>query len=82
MIDGFVALIFGFCAAAIDDASSDVVAFGYQSDGQCVVRMYLGDSHDQTVTINEHSVSVKLLPGGAEVGIDDLRFVLVKTNKA
>lgn len=82
MIDGFVALAFGFCAAIEEDGGQEVVAFGYVSAEECHVRIYLGDSHGETLTINQHEIGVKILGEGAEIGIDDLRFVIPKTAKA
>lgn len=79
MTDGFLSLAFGFCAALVLDGSQDVVAFGYQSQGDCVVHFHLLDSHGDTVTIGGHSIGVSMIDGGAEVLIDDLRFVVPKT---
>ena len=80
MPDGFLALAFGFCAALVLDGGQDVVALGYQSEGECVVHAYFGESYGDTVTINGHEIGVALIDGGAEVFIDDLRFVIPKTS--
>ncbi len=76
---GFVALAFSFCAAMATIGNQDVVAFGYVSGKSCVVHAYVGDSRGETVTINQHSIGIEMLESGAVVHIDDLRFVLAKT---
>ncbi len=76
---GFVALAFSFCAAVATLGNQDVVAFGYVSGKQCVVHAYVGDSHGETVTINQHSIGIDMLESGAVVHIDDLLFVIAKT---
>jgi adenylosuccinate synthase len=76
---GFVALAFGFCASVIQDEGQNVVALGYVSETTCVVRMEVGDSHGDTVTINDHDIGVEMIDGGAVVHIDDLLFVIPKT---
>lgn len=83
MTHGFIALIFNFCAAMSppgEDAGT--IQLGYQSQGECVVRMIVGDSHGDTVTINGHAVGVELLVGGAQVTIDGQGFALIETNEA
>jgi hypothetical protein len=82
MLDGFTALAFGFCAAVVLDDGQDVVALGYVASEHCVVRMYAGDSHGDTVNINDHDVGIEMIDGGAVVHIDDLEFVVPKTEKA
>jgi hypothetical protein len=81
MPDGFISLAFGFCASLVIEGNQDLVAFGYQSQGECVAHLFLGDSHGETVTISGHSVGVTMLDGGAEVSIDELRFVIPKTDR-
>lgn len=76
---GFVALAFSFCAAMAMIGNQDVVAFGYVSGRECVVHAYVGDSHGETVTINDHSIGIEMLDEGAVVHIDDLQFVTAKT---
>jgi hypothetical protein len=79
MLDGFTALAFGFCAALTLDGGQDIVAVGYVASGQCVVRMYAGDSHGDTVTINDHDIGIEMIEGGTVVHIDDLQFTIPKT---
>jgi hypothetical protein len=76
---GFVALAFSFCAAMATLGGQDVVAFGYVSGKECIVHAYVGDSHGETVTINDHSIGIEMLSEGAVVHIDDLRFTIAKT---
>lgn len=76
---GFVALAFSFCAAMAMVGGQDVVAFGYVSGKTCIVHAYVGDSHGETVTINQHSIGIEMLDDGAVVHIDELRFVIAKT---
>ena len=76
---GFVALAFSFCAAMSTIGGQDVVAFGYVSGKQCVVHAYVGDSHGETVTINQHSIGIDILESGAVIHIDDLLFTIAKT---
>lgn len=80
MTNGFVALIFNFCAAIAgpgEDAGN--VQLGYISKDECVVKMIVGDSHGDTVTVNMHTISVELLDGGAQVNIDGQGFALIET---
>lgn len=78
----FVALAFGFCASLTSHGAQDLVALGYVSKDECVIRMIVGDSHGQAVTVNDHEIGVTILQDGAEVRIDDLRFVIPKTEGA
>ena len=81
MIDGFTILAFGFCAA-IADLPSDNVRLGYVSDGKCIVQMEVGDTGPDHFTIQQHDFKIELLDGGAEVSIDDLKFVLPRLFRA
>lgn len=74
MTDGFTALVFGFCAMV--SSEGDSVELGYVSEDKCIVRVDIGNTHGQTATLNEHEVGIKMLEGGAEISIDDLRFVI------
>jgi len=76
---GFVALAFSFCASMAMVGGQDVVAMGYVSGKECIVHMYIGDSHGETVTINQHSIGIEMLESGAVVHIDDLLFTIAKT---
>lgn len=78
----FVALAFGFCASLTSHGAQDLVALGYIAKDECVVRMIVGDSHGETVTVNDHEIGVTILHDGAEVQIDDLHFVVQKTEGA
>lgn len=82
MIGGAVVLAFGFCAAMDLIGGQDVVALGYVSKGECIVHARFGDSHGDTVTINEHSIGIDMIEDGAVVHIDELRFVIPKTEGA
>ena len=79
MLDGFTALAFSFCAALTLDGGQDVVALGYVSQGECEVHMVVGDTQGEAAVIDGHEISVKMLEHGAEISVDDLRFVLIKT---
>lgn len=79
---GFIALAFSFCAAMTLNGGQDVIALGYVSHGKCIVQMEVGDSHGQTATINGHDVGVEMIEEGAIVHIDDLQFVILKTEGA
>jgi hypothetical protein len=79
MTSGFTALAFSFCAAIVQDGGADNVALGYVSNDKCEVMMIVGDSHGDTATINGHDIGVELLLDGAVVHIDDLQFVIQKT---
>ncbi len=76
---GFVALAFSFCAAMAMVGGQDVVAFGYVSGKTCVTHAYFGDSHGETVTIGQHAIGIDMLDAGAVIHIDELRFVIAKT---
>ncbi len=78
-MDGFTLLAFGFCAALTIDGNQDVVALGYVSSDTCIIRMEVGDSHGETVTINGHEVGIEMIEGGAVVHVDELQFVIPKT---
>ena len=76
---GFVALAFSFCASMAMVGGQDVVAFGYVSGKSCITHAYFGDSHGETVTIGQHSIGIEMLEEGAVIKIDELRFVIAKT---
>ncbi len=81
MLDGgFVALAFSFCAAMDIIGGQDVVALGYISRDKCIVHARFGDSHGDTVTINHHSIGIDMIKDGAVVHIDELLFVIQKTD--
>lgn len=84
MDHGFVGLIWGFCAAISQpgEEAPNTIKLGYQSEGQCIVRMVVGDSHGETITINEHAISVEILEGGAQVNIDEQGFVVIDAKEA
>jgi hypothetical protein len=82
MDSGFVALAFSFCAAMAVIGNQDVVAFGYVSGKACIIHAYVGDSHGETVTINDHSIGIEMIEDGAVVHIDNLLFVIAKTDGA
>lgn len=81
MLHGFIGLIFNFCVAVSPPYGeyANTVELGYQSEGECVVRMIVGDSKGDTVTINEHTISIEILEGGAQVNIDNQGFALIYT---
>lgn len=78
MTGAFVALIFGFCARIADNGA--VINFGYQSMDDCVEVLDLTDSnpHGDRLVINQHTINWEFLDGGAEIGIDEQRFVINK----
>lgn len=78
MTGTFVALIFGFCARVADNGN--IINFGYQSSEKCVEVLDLTDSNPKSdqLVINQHQINWEWLEGGAEIGIDEQRFVLMK----
>ena len=80
---GFVGLIWNFCAAVSPPWDGPAtVRLGYQSQGECIVRIIVGDSHGETVTINDHTISIEIIEGGAQINIDNQGFTLINTNGA
>ena len=41
--------------------------------------MVVGDTQGEAAVIDGHEIGVKMLEHGAEISVDDLRFVLIKT---
>lgn len=78
MTGGFVALIFGFCAGMTDTGS---IQLGYQSNGECIVQLE-ADGDGDGVVVEGHTLGWEMLQGGAEVTIDDQKFVVVHLPRA
>lgn len=83
MPHGFIALAYSFCAAMGIEGNQDVIKLGYISNGECIVQMMLGGSKgpEDTITIGDHEVAIEMIDGGAVVHIDDLQFVVQKTEE-
>jgi hypothetical protein len=77
MLTSFTNLAYAFCAAIVAHGASDLVAVGYVSGHHCFVQVEAAEN--TTHIINGHDIGIEIIQDGAIVGIDALRFVIVKT---
>jgi hypothetical protein len=75
MIDGFVMLSYGFCAAMTLYGNRETVEVGYTVQDKCIVQLQIDDPV-ATAIISGHDIAVVRLDDGAEVAIDNLRFTI------
>lgn len=74
----FTALAFGFCAVLSTFRGQPTVSVGDLLDGECQIRVVYGDGQIDEIR-DGHYIGVKIIDVGAEVIIDDQRFVIRKT---
>jgi hypothetical protein len=80
MLTSFTNLAYAFCAAIVAHGASDLVAVGYVSGNRCFVQVEAAEN--TTHIINRHDIGIEVIEDGAIVGIDALRFVIVKAPNA
>ena len=78
-MDGFTALVFGFCAAVANIHGEELLDLGNVVAGECKTFAWFGDSHGETAVIQGHDIGVSMFEAGAEVTIDGRKFVVPKT---
>jgi hypothetical protein len=78
MLATFTTLAHAFCAAIISAGPADLVAVGYLSSDRCFVQVEA--VRNMTQVINGHDISVEIIEGGAVVGVDSLRFIVLKAS--
>jgi hypothetical protein len=67
----FTTLAFGLCASIYNP---NTLAVGYISSGECVIQYIITEG--VTARLNDHEVTTTILEGGAEVTVDELKFVI------
>jgi hypothetical protein len=72
MLASFTTLAYALCAAVLPAGATEIVAVGYISLDRCFVQVETGESTIKV--INGHDILIEIIPDGAVVGVDALRF--------
>jgi hypothetical protein len=76
MLASFTTLAYAFCAAVLPAGATELVAVGYISLDRCFVQVETGESTIKV--IDGHDILIEIVPDGAVVGVDALRFFIPK----
>jgi hypothetical protein len=76
MLTTFTLLAYAFCAALLPAGATEIVAVGYISLDHCFVQVATVESTIKV--IDGHDISIEIVPDGAVVGVDALRFFIPK----
>src|SRR5271165_3564062 len=76
MLASFTTLAYAFCAAVLPAGATELVAVGYISLDRCFVQVETGESTIKI--IDGHDILIEIVPDGAVVGVDALRFFIPK----
>ena len=78
----FTALSFGLCAAMFVADGDDYVKLGETIAGECEPFVYLQDTGGRSAVIKDHDISVLIFDDGAEVTVDNRKFIVPKLKGA
>lgn len=68
--------LYAFCAAVLPAGATELVAFGYISLDRCFIQLETAKSTIKV--IDGHDILIEIVPDGAVVGVDALRFFIAR----
>jgi hypothetical protein len=76
MLASFTTLAYAFCAAVLPAGATELVAVGYISLDRCFVQIETVESTIKVV--DGHDILIEIIPDGAVVEVDALRYFIPK----
>jgi hypothetical protein len=76
MLASFTTLAYAFCAAVLPAGATELVAVGYISLDRCFVQIETAESTIKVV--DGHDILIEIIPDGAVVEVDALRYFIPK----